>query len=565
MKGQMRAELAPNQSPSTTSWFSNKRLFRFHGWLGLNFGLILFVICFSGAIAALSHEIDWLLNPSIRVRPQAGTKSWSDWHASVADRYKDAHIVSISAPLNRYYAVEVLVNDVDGTTRRVYVNPYTAEVQGSTSYLNVQRFLRSFHMQLFIPRVGLFFVSALAFVLLFSIVSGLLFYKNWRRHIFQLRLRSGQRALWGDVHRLLGIWAFLFSVVIGVTGIWYFVEHALFTTGHGLYIPPPKLSATRLAAHGVSPVPRLVSEYVSAATEALPGLSVRTVSLPEGPDDPVYVDGQSGAWLVRDRANKVFLDPYSAEVLHIQRAEELSPVYRWVDTADPLHFGDFWGVPTKLLWSALGITLPIAILSGAFLSLRRTKSEGSDAAGWTLSMKGGWFGIPRANWLTLAVLVWGTGGAMGEISDYAPQQDPIHYVGQRRAKLGPWVGEALFERMKDDQAGRMTLWLSIQSSAGPASYQSLTVKDATGEMESAGRFRRFSIPGGVRRVLVTAKDWLGQVHVAEFALSENPSATIALQGSWAEGFTSTGALIFILAFCTINIALIVAAVFVFRA
>lgn len=349
-----------------------KALFVLHGVLGIKLAVLMTVICLSGSLATVSHEIDWLLNPAMRVSPGPERASWGELHAAVRRDRPDWHVRAVHAPLYPTFAAEAVATTPGGQMRRVYVDPYRARVQGDTSYLNVQRFLRSLHMGLFLPHVGIYAVSFLGFVLLASVLTGLLVYKRFWRGFFRLRVGKGARVFWGDAHKLVGLWTVPFSAIIAVTGIWYFVEMGMWDTGKALYEPDPKIPQAVLTAHGPGAPERLpVDRLVASARSAFPELEIRTVWLPAEPRDAIRFDGQTGALLVRDRANRAYLDPYTAQVLKIQRIEKLGPAWRWVDTADELHFGTFGGLATKILWLVLGLALTGLIASGSWLWLRR--------------------------------------------------------------------------------------------------------------------------------------------------------------------------------------------------
>src|SRR5688572_1579759 len=83
---------------------SSKQLFRAHSWVGLHFGLLLVIICISGVVATLTHEIDWLLNPAIRVTPQAERVSFSTLFKNVQAAYPDCHVAGIEHAENNYFA-----------------------------------------------------------------------------------------------------------------------------------------------------------------------------------------------------------------------------------------------------------------------------------------------------------------------------------------------------------------------------------------------------------------------------------------------------------------------------
>jgi uncharacterized iron-regulated membrane protein len=94
--------------------------------------------------------------------------------------------------------------------------------------------------------------------------------------------------------------------------------------------------------------------------------------MPYGVDDPVVVQGQWRAWLVRERTNAIFIDPATDAVIGERAAGAMKPTERWVHTADPLHFGNFGGLATKLLWFVFGLLLTGLCATGAVIFTKRT-------------------------------------------------------------------------------------------------------------------------------------------------------------------------------------------------
>jgi uncharacterized iron-regulated membrane protein len=47
-----------------------KKLFKIHGWIGVKLSILFFIVCFSGTLATLSSEMDWLVTSAIRAGRQ---------------------------------------------------------------------------------------------------------------------------------------------------------------------------------------------------------------------------------------------------------------------------------------------------------------------------------------------------------------------------------------------------------------------------------------------------------------------------------------------------------------
>lgn len=345
--------------------------FAWHGWIGLTAGLLLFVVCWSGTVAVFSRDIDHLLNPALRAPVSAHTLPWAEAKAAIAAARPGWDILQINAPYAPGHLVEAWVEDPQAVMHRVYADPSTGEVTAVTPYFNVQRFFRSFHMALFITDwtiagvpLGYWIVGLLAVALLVSMVSSLIFYRRWWRGFLKLEVRKGAKVFWSDAHKLAGLWSLWFLPLIGATGIWYLVEWYAPRTPPGPELP--------VSAASNGPPPDL-STMVATAEAAYPGFRVRAVSFSGGADGPVEFHGQDGSTLVRDRAARVWIDPRDGTVLNVRRVADLTPYQRWIETADPLHFGDFAGLWSKAVWFLFGLLLSGLTLTGAYLQAARQR------------------------------------------------------------------------------------------------------------------------------------------------------------------------------------------------
>ncbi|MEQ8229469.1 MAG: PepSY-associated TM helix domain-containing protein [Rhodospirillales bacterium] len=364
---------------------TRKALYRVHSWLGLNLGLLAFVLCLTGTVAVFSPELTWLTEPALRVDPPPPDRrpalSWQKLHDSTQAAYPDARVLRLAAPRGPYWAAGAVVAHGRRDFRRVLIDPYTNTVQGQRSAFNARSFFRILHKQFYIvPSVagvhGILIVGMLGLVVLISVITGLLSIKRWGQAMVRLRLDRGAGVLWSDLHRFTGTWSLVVAAVLSMTGIWYLAEWGL----HQADVltedaRPTRLSKADLNALPASPVLLDLDRLHTKAVEALPSLQASALVLPRQIGDPVIFHGQADAWLVRDRANHVHLNPYTGAVLSVRRATDLGAFNRWVETADPLHFGTWGGLSARIVWFIAGVLMCGGIWAGIYGAwLRRDTS-----------------------------------------------------------------------------------------------------------------------------------------------------------------------------------------------
>lgn len=346
----------------------NRFWFNLHSWFGLKLSLFMSFVLITGTLAVISSEMDWATHASMRVepRPPFERASWGEMYGSARAAYPDWIISNLSEPIDPWFAAQAFGRTPEGRIRLIDIDPYTAEVRGDRSWLSFQRFFRNAHRHLMLPvRYGVPVVSALSLILIGSMVTGLLVYKKFWRGFFQWPRGGNARRLNGDLHRLCGAWTLWFIPVIALTGLFYLAESLGWRAPPFGTIPP-------VSGAAMPPDAGHVDAMAATAQRVVPGLRIARMLPPSGDGDPLVFQGFSDStWLVRPRASYVAFDPGSGEILASHRSRDAGLHQRISEMADPLHFGYFGGLATKIVWFIFGAGLSALSITGIVIYGKR--------------------------------------------------------------------------------------------------------------------------------------------------------------------------------------------------
>ena len=216
-----------------------KKLFRqLHLWLSIPLGLVITVICFSGAMLVFEKEITECVQHDIYFVEEVKNSPLpiDSLISNVAPTLnKDVSItgITVSSDPERCYKVNL------SKPRRaaIYVDQYTGEVKGSSSrlpFFNTMFRLHRFLLDKRDANGGVFWgkqivgISTSLFVVI--LITGIILWwpkskKAWK-NLVTIRLRSGWKRFLYDLHVVGGMYAIVFLLAMALTGLtwsypWY--------------------------------------------------------------------------------------------------------------------------------------------------------------------------------------------------------------------------------------------------------------------------------------------------------------------------------------------------------
>lgn len=241
---------------------------------------------------------------------------------------------------------------------------------------DIMTYVVMLHTQIYAGLPGELFLGCMALLFVVALISGAVVYGPFMRRLDfgTVRKSKSQHVKWFDLHNLLGIVTLSWALVVGATGVMNTLSTPLFGLWRAQNLP--KL----LASYRGTPVPTQFSSVDAAlktAQRALPEMEVTGIVFP----NPVlssprhYVIWTKGKTAVTSRLfTPALVDVGTGQ---LTTAAGLPWYLRALEVSRPLHFGDYGGVPLKILWALFDLALIVVLLSGLYLwsSRRRTPVE----------------------------------------------------------------------------------------------------------------------------------------------------------------------------------------------
>ncbi len=374
---------------STSTTKKTRNALSAHSWIGVFLGAFLYLICISGALSVFYQEWERWEQPNI--------PEFTDTTPEQVQRVFDLFRQRYDAPTEHYH----VVLPTSGIPRLVVEDDHIAHfVSEKGELLEIEKplfttLLTHLHEFLHLPSsIGVVVVSLFGAMICGLIVSGIIAHKRIIKDAFRFRRGGSGLQQNIDLHNRIGVWASPFHLIIGVTGTYFGLAGIVLVivaqTFYGgdrdavigeVFTPEPELSlplqpinvgqayakTLELAPDG-KPIfltvhePNTEGQFIEVYTK-IPGKLIYSENYRFKPDGTFigtagYQDGAVGKQAI-----------YS--------------LYR-------LHFGDFAGLPMKIVYFVLGMMLTLLATSGIniwLLKQNRTQSR----------LAGAWHGI-----------VWGT-------------------------------------------------------------------------------------------------------------------------------------------------------------
>ncbi len=356
-----------------------RALHSLHRWAGVLLGLMIAALGISGSVLVYRADIErWQTRAWRAVEPIGTPRPLDDAVALALARFPDRELAKIVLPSAADETVQVFVQTPRPRTLKeadlhiAYVDPYRGTVVATRAAAQGWLYrLQDFHYALFAEQPGLRVNGAFAGVLLVLAFSGpVLWWPGWRRlgGAFRVRARP-PKAFWRDLHALTGVLASVMLLVTAATGL-YFAYRSTATaaitllTGNGAVVPPTAPGAG-------APAP--VEDWLQAVRRGVPGAAVDELRPPRRAGGAASISFRLPGDHVIGR-HRAFVDPGSADLLRVDRFEELPTTARIVGNMGPWHFGSFGGRLSQALWCVAGLASALLFGSGAWLWARRPRS-----------------------------------------------------------------------------------------------------------------------------------------------------------------------------------------------
>ncbi len=359
-----------------------------HKWSSLVSTLFILLLCLTGLPLIFSHEIEHLAGSEIEAPPMpAGTPQIA--LDRVAAEAVKAHpglvplyfFAEEDLPDLWYVKLDTRVYTDESDSLLILSDARTGQVVDVPAFdEGFMSVMYRLHVDLYAGLAGKLFLGFMGLLLVVAIVSGVVLYAPFMRKLrfAEVRRERAPRTRWLDLHNLLGIVTLVWALAVGFTGVINTWADLIFQAWQAEQVAALQAGKTQVLLPKDADAPAADGSLQTAVDRVLaaaPGMAISMIAYPgtlRATPEHVAVILRGDTPLTSRLTQALLVDPADGEVLEASARP-------WYVTAlqlsEPLHFGDYGGLPLKILWALLDILTIVVLGSGLYLWLKRGATE----------------------------------------------------------------------------------------------------------------------------------------------------------------------------------------------
>lgn len=369
-----------------------KMLMKTHKGLGISTGIVIFILCFTGVISLFATEISvWenALLSNADTGEQIPAEQWpinrmlgQALQTYGGDNGQDVEVFYMgkSHPSQSYLS-SWTHTESDEAWHYSYWNANSGELI-THQEMGISEVLAELHRAFWLPNpYGSYLVGFFGVILMIMAVGGIIIHRHWRRDGQTLRLDTDKRHKWSDLHKVAGLWALPFHIVIGFTGaLLGLLGVILILVALVAYGGDQEKAIEEVFGKDPSPthqsmkVPEVNSFVKKAKADMQLGFSPNKIMLVYPGDENMFVlvYGSYPRALTMDSFAKYRMD--TGETIKRVDYEYGPTALKAYGISVPLHYASFGGPMMKVLYACLAIMTALLPATGVLLWLRRRKT-----------------------------------------------------------------------------------------------------------------------------------------------------------------------------------------------
>jgi uncharacterized iron-regulated membrane protein len=352
-----------------------RALFQIHLWLGVLLSLYVVIIGLSGSVIVWEDEIQAHAYRQVRFDPEhlsPPEQVMEDARAA----YPGESITYFMFPQGNAPIYTVYLQNAHNDRRIVRADATTGKLLPAAGPTFVD-WVHELHVYLLMGQRGFVLnCSAGIGILILALTGAVLWWPGlriWGRGLY-VSLRHSWKRISYDAHSAIGIWTLLIVSMWGLTAV-DFLWPAQTKAMVNLVSPLRGMKEPTANAPLKQGPPASAEAIIDRAHRLSPNAFLSGLLFPaeRTGNTTVYMDTRSpGDYSHRD-IHTFAADGTLLTTWHYGENETIGDWILWL--VYPLHFGTLWGTPFKVLWTVLGMSLPVLSITGLLMYWNRYLSR----------------------------------------------------------------------------------------------------------------------------------------------------------------------------------------------